>query len=126
MANDAKAQEQTDEHQGMSEQAQQDQAEDEEAAATVQALEDDPPQELADWPSDKGKYKTFGGDGTYDDGPTAKLGPSGVRHHEDRSVSIDGETVDNPGDYRGVPIPGGPTDPDTPKISGERDLSKKS
>jgi hypothetical protein len=41
-------------------------------------------------------------------------------------VSIDGETVDNPDDYKGVPIPGGPTDPNTPRISGERDLSEKS
>jgi hypothetical protein len=125
MADDAKAQDQTDERQGMSEQAQKDLAEDDETRATVEALEDDPPQDLADWPDDKAKFKTFGGEGTYEDGPTANLGPSGVRHHEDGSVSIDGEKVDNPDDYKGVPIPGGPTDPNTPKASGERDLTKK-
>jgi hypothetical protein len=40
-------------------------------------------------------------------------------------VSIEGEKVDNPDDYKGVPIPGGPTDPNTPKLSGERDLTEK-
>ena len=116
MTEDTKAQDQTDE---------QAQAEDEAATAKVQALEDDPPQELSDWPDDKAKYKTFGGDETYEDGPATKLGPSGLRHHEGGSVSIDGEKVDNPDDYKGVPIPGGPTDPNTPKISGERDLTEK-
>jgi hypothetical protein len=125
MADDAKAEDQTDEHQGKTEQAQQDIKEDEAATAKVEALEDDPPQDLADWPDDKAKYKTFGGDEMYEDGPTTKLGPSGLRHHEDGSVSIEGEKVDNPDDYKGVPIPGGPTDPNTPKASGERDLTEK-
>lgn len=48
------------------------------------------------------------GEHAYDDGPEAKLGPSGVRHHEDGSVSLGGEKVDNPGDYKGEPISGGP------------------
>jgi hypothetical protein len=126
MADDAKAQDQTEERQSRSEQAQQDEKEDQEATAKVEALEDDPPQDLADWPADKAKYKTFGGDDeSYEDGPSSKLGPSGLRHHDDGSVSIDGEKVDDPDDYKGVPIPGGPTDPDTPKISGERDLTEK-
>ena len=123
MTDDAR-QDQTDEPESTSDQAQQAQAEDEAATAKVEALEDDPPQDLADWPDDKAKYKTFGGEGMYEDGPAKKLGPSGLRHYEDGSVSIDGETVDNPADYKGEPIPGGPTDPNTPKISGERDLSK--
>ena len=123
MEDDAKAQDQTDERQGMSEQEHQALAEDDAATATVRALEDDPPQDLADWPDDKAKFKTFGGDEMYEDGPTTKLGPSSLRHHEDGSVSIEGEKVDNPEDYKGVPIPGGPTDPNTPKISGERDLT---
>jgi hypothetical protein len=115
MADDAK----------MSDQAQQGLADEEESTAKVEALEDDPPKDLADWPDDKAKYKTFGGEGNYDDGPTTKLGPSGLRRHEDGSVSINGEKVDNPDDYKGEPIPGGPTDPDTPKISGERALTSK-
>ena len=52
---------------------------------------------------------------TYEEGPEKKLGPSGVRHHEDGSVSIDGEKVDNPDEYKGDPIPGGPTDPNAPR-----------
>jgi hypothetical protein len=56
---------------------------------------------------------TFGGpegDHGYEEGPEAKLGPSGLRHHEDGQVSIDGELVDDPSQYKGEPIPGGPTD----------------
>ena len=48
---------------------------------------------------------------SYEEGPERKLGPSGLRHHEDGSVSIDGEKVDDPEEYKGDPIPGGPTDP---------------
>lgn len=85
--------------------------------------ESGPPEKLEDWPTDEAKYTTFGGgEGGhgYDEGPETKLGPSGVRHHEDGSVSIDGEQVDNPEDYKGEPIPGGPTDPDSPKGAAER------
>lgn len=46
-----------------------------------------------------------------------------VRHHDDGSVSVGGEEVDNPDDYKGDPIPGGPTDPNAPTASGERDRS---
>ena len=98
------------------------------AEKKVAALEDDPPKNLEDWPDDQAKYKTFGGpDGEtgYDDGPTANLGSSNVRHHEDGSVSVDGEKVDDPEEYKGDPIPGGPTDPNTPKISGEQDLTQE-
>jgi hypothetical protein len=54
-----------------------------------------------------------GGD-SYDDGATSKLGPSSLRHHEDGSVTIEGEQVDDRDEYKGEPIPGGPTDPDAP------------
>ena len=90
----------------------------EEQENSLAELEDDPPKNLEDWPSDERKYETFGGkegDHGYEEGPEAKLGPSGVRHHEDGSVSIDGEKVDNPEDYKGDPIPGGPTDPNAQK-----------
>ena len=50
----------------------------------------------------------------YEDGATSKLGPSDLRHHEDGRVTIDGEEVDDPEEYKGEPIPGGPTDPDAP------------
>ncbi len=94
----------------------------EEAKQEVQALEDDPPEKLEDWPDGKAKYETFGGpegEHSYEEGPEAKLGQSGVRHHEDGSVSIDGEKVDNPEEYKGDPIPGGPTDPDAQSPVGE-------
>ena len=47
----------------------------------------------------------------YDEGPTKKLGPSSLEHHEDGSVTIEGEEVDDPEKYKSDPIPGGPTDP---------------
>ena len=39
--------------------------------------------------------------------------------------SKEGEKVDNPEEYKGDPIPGGPTDPDAPKVAGEKDLTNK-
>ena len=92
----------------------------------MKELEDDPPKDLKDWPTDEAKYQTFGGgegDHGYEEGPESKLGPSGLRHHEDGSVSIDGEKVDNPDDYKGEPIPGGPTDPNASRLAGEDDTA---
>lgn len=99
---------------------------DQAAEDKVKALEKDPPKNLEDWPDDEAKYKTFGGpegDTGYDEGPTAGLGESNVRHHEDGTVTVDGEKVDNPEEYKGDPIPGGPTDPNAAKLSGERNLA---
>ena len=103
-----------------------DQKQSEEAQAKVDALEEDPPEKIEDWPDDDAKYKTFGGpegDSSYEEGATAKLGESEVRHHDDGSVTVKGEKVDNPDDYKGEPIPGGPTDPNAASISGERNLA---
>jgi hypothetical protein len=94
----------------------------ERADQKMKELEEDPPEKLEDWPTDEAKYSTFGGsegDHSYEEGPERKLGPSEVRHHEDGSVTVSGEPVDNPEDYKGDPIPGGPTDPDAPTLSGE-------
>jgi hypothetical protein len=80
----------------------------------VKELEQDPPKRLEDWPDDHAKYITFGGregDHSYEEGPESKLGPSGLRHNPDGSVEIEGEKVDDPSQYKGDPIPGGPTDP---------------
>ena len=82
---------------------------------TMRKLEEDPPKDLKQWPDDERKYETFGGpegDHGYEEGPESKLGPSSLTYHEDGSISIDGKKVDNPDDYRGEPIPGGPTDPE--------------
>ena len=99
--------------------AQSDEEEVEEAKKVMEELEEgDPPDKLEDWPGGKAKYQTYGGpdsgDGGYEDGATAKLGPSNLRHHEDGSVTVDGEEVDDPEEYKGEPIPGGPSDPDAP------------
>ena len=99
--------------------AQAEEEEVEEAKKVMEELEEgDPPEKLEDWPGGKAKYQTYGGpdsgDGGYEDGATAKLGPSNLRHHEDGSVTVDGEEVDDPDEYKGEPIPGGPSDPDAP------------
>ncbi len=102
--------------------------EEEAAEQEVAALEDDPPKDLMDWPDGNAKYKTFGGpdgDTGYDDGPTKNLGESNVRHLEDGSITVNGEEVDNPEDYKGDPIPGGPTDPDAQRLAGDQVAPKE-
>jgi hypothetical protein len=98
--------------------AQAEEEEVEEAKKVMEELEEgDPPGKLEDWPGGKAKYQTYGGpegDSGYEEGPTSKLGPSSLRHHEDGSVSVEGEEVDDPDEYKGEPIPGGPSDPDAP------------
>src|SRR3954447_15812796 len=99
----------------------QDKEEEREAARDkVKELEEgDPPSDLEDWPDDAAKYETFGGpegEHGYHEGPEEeKLGPSSLRHKEDGSVAIAGDEVDDPDQYKGDPIPGGPTDPDAPQ-----------
>ena len=93
--------------------AQSEEEEVEEAKKVMEELEEgDPPEKLEDWPGGKAKYQTYGGpdsgDGGYEDGATAKLGPSNLRHHEDGSVTVDGEQVDNPEDYKGERLPDAP------------------
>ncbi|HEY1357837.1 MAG TPA: hypothetical protein VGF21_05995, partial [Thermoleophilaceae bacterium] len=88
----------------------------------VKNLEDDPPEKLEDWPSGRAKYETFGGpehETSYDEAATSELGPSDVRFHEDGKVEVGGEEADDPDEFKSDPIPGGPTDPDAPGISGE-------
>jgi hypothetical protein len=98
--------------------AQEAEQEAEQAKEEMKALEDDPPEKLEDWPDGAAKYETFGGpegEHSYEEGPESNLGPSGVRHHEDGKVTVDGEEVDDADEYKGEPIPGGPTDPDAPE-----------
>jgi hypothetical protein len=84
--------------------AQEQEKEVEEAKQELHDLEEgDPPEDLEEWPSGRAKYLTYGGpEGTagYDEGPTAKLGPSSLEHHEDGSVTIEGEEVDDPEEYK--------------------------
>jgi hypothetical protein len=96
--------------------------------AEIEAM-DEPPANLEDWPDDQAKYLTYGGseggDHSYGEGPETKLGPSGLERRADGSILIDGKKVDNPDDYKGEPIPGGPTDPNAAKVPGERKKRQK-
>lgn len=93
------------------------------AKEKMEEIEKDPPDNLEDWPDDAAKYQTFGGsedgESTYDERHEEALGEHSVRHHEDGSVEVKGEQADNPDEYKGEPIPGGPTDPEAPAMPGE-------
>ncbi len=67
------------------------------------------PRDLDQWPQGKAKYVTFGEDSdeAYGEGATEKLGPAEVEHHEDGSISVAGEKVDDPSKYKGEPIKSG-------------------
>jgi len=98
----------------------------EKAKEEIQQLEEDPPEKLEDWPDGQAKYETFGGaegDHSYAEGPETKLGPDSVRHHEDGTVEVGGEKADDPDEYKGEPIPGGPTDPDSKSNPDEQRLA---
>ena len=106
------------------ENAQEDRKNEHEAAREeMKQLEDadEVPSDPSDWPDGKAKFLTFAADDDdpFGEGPTSKLGPGSVEHHEDGSVSVNGEKVDDPSEFKGDPIPGGPTDPNAPKIAGE-------
>ena len=83
---------------------------------------DELPTELSDWPGGKAKFLTLGGSDAgdrYGEGATSELGPGDLVRHAGGAISIAGKMVDNPEDYKGEPIPGGPTDPDAPQEPGE-------
>jgi hypothetical protein len=42
-----------------------------------------------------------------------------VEYQSDGSVKVGGEEVDDPDEFKGDPIPGGPTDPDAPPDPGD-------
>jgi hypothetical protein len=104
----------------------------EEAEAKMREWEERDPEELpsdlSEWPDDQAKYSTFGGaegEHGYDEGPETKLGPSEVVHQPDGGVTVGGEEVDDPDEYKGEPIPGGPTDPEAPELAGEQRKREK-
>ena len=106
----------------------------EKASEKVRELEqqDEPPTDLKDWPDDEAKYITYGGgegDHGYDEGPEKKLGPSSLERHEDGSITIEGEQVDNPDDYKADPVGAAvdtptPDDKEAPEDSGDDDESR--
>ena len=125
---DAQSEEKDSDDMSASEKAQQEEEEREEAKETMKKLEEEgAPDNLEDWPSDKAKYETFGGpegEHSYHEGPEEEqLGPSSLRHHEDGGVTIAGDEVDDPDEYKSEPIPGGPTDEESndPSAGGAGD-----
>lgn len=73
----------------------------------MRRVEENPPENLEDWPDGPAKYKTFGGpegDHSYEEGPERKLGPSSLRRFEDGSIEIEGEPVENPDEHKREPI----------------------
>lgn len=94
-----------------------DEREDERAKEELEqfAAQDELPADPREWPGGKARFKSFGKEGEpYGEGETQKLGPPEVVHHDDGSVSVGGERVEDPDRYKGEPIPGGPTDPNAP------------
>jgi hypothetical protein len=89
--------------------------------------QDEVPRDPRDWPTGKMQYLTFGtaGDDAYGEGATAKLGPAEVAHHEDGSVSVGGELVDDPSKYKGKPITGGIIDQITKHADRNAELRKQ-
>jgi hypothetical protein len=103
--------------------AKQKEEEREQAKEKMKEVEEDPPADLEDWPDDAAKYETFGGpegEHSYEEGPETKLGPSSLRHHEGGEVTIEGEEVDEPDEYKSDPIPGGPTDENSTDLTAKR------
>jgi hypothetical protein len=102
------------------EQAEEQKEETEKAKEEMEQLEEEgPPEKLEDWPTGKAKYETYGGpegEHPYHEGPEQQLGPADTRHREGGEVEVEGEEVDDPSELKGEPIPGGPTDPDTPNL----------
>jgi hypothetical protein len=94
----------------------------ERAKEKMEEIEQNPPEKLEDWPDDEAKYETFGGsedESEYDEHHEEALGEHSVRHYDDGKVEVKGDEADNPDEYKGDPIPGGPTDPDAPAMPGE-------
>lgn len=109
-----------------SEKARQHEGERDEAREEMKKFEqqDELPADLKDWPDGKAKYVTFDNESNdpYGEGLTEKLGPP-VVHHEDGSVSVNGEKVDNPDDYKGekIELATQVGDPDTLSPGSEQD-----
>ena len=130
MSEETTTQEQTTDKDDAAQKAQQAEEKFEAAKEKMEEIEENPPEKLEDWPDDAAKYQTFGGsedgESTYDEKHEEALGEHSVRHHDDGTVEVKGEEADNPDDYKGEPIPGGPTDPDAPAMPGEEKAGEES
>jgi len=125
MADDDEAVETTDDKDSAAARAQEFKERQEKAKEEIKEFEqrDEFPSDPKDWPDGPAKYQTIDGDGEdpYGEGITGKLGPASVEHHEDGSVTVEGDKVDDPEEYKGEPIPGGPTDPKEDRLGSDED-----
>ena len=96
------------------------------AKEEIHRLEEDPPDKLEDWPDGQAKYETFGGaegDHSTTRAPRRSSGPTRCATTRTASVEVSGEKVDDPDEFKGEPIPGGPTDPDAKSNPDEQRLA---
>jgi hypothetical protein len=125
MADDDEAVETTDDKDSAAERAQEFKERQEKAKEEIKEFEqrDEFPSDPKEWPDGPAKYQTIDGEGEepYGEGITGKLGPASVEHHEDGSVTVEGEKVDDPDEFKGEPIPGGPTDPKQDRLGSDED-----
>ena len=125
MADDEEAVETTDDKDSAAARAEEFRERQEKAKEEIKEFEqrDEFPSDPKEWPDGPAKYQTIDGDGEdpYGEGITGKLGPASVEHHEDGSVTVEGEKVDDPDEYKGEPIPGGPTDPKEDRLGSDED-----
>lgn len=125
MADDDEAVETTDDKDSAAQRAEEFKERQEQAKKEIEEFEsqDELPSDPKDYPDGPAKYLTIDADGEdpYGEGITGKLGPASVEHHEDGSVTVGGEPVDNPDDFKGEPLPGGPTDPKQDRLGSDED-----
>ena len=125
MADDDEAVETTDDKDSAAQRAEEFKERQEKAKKEIEEFEsqDELPSDPKDYPDGPAKYLTIDAEGEepYGEGITGKLGPASVEHHEDGSVTVGGEPVDNPDDFKGEPLPGGPTDPKQDRLGSDED-----
>ena len=98
----------------------------EDAKEEVKELEENPPEKLEDWPTGRAKYDDVRRSRARDllrRGGHRQARSLGRPLPRGRTVTKDGEEVDNPDEFNGEPIPGGPTDPNSPSVAGEKDYT---
>ena len=89
--------------------------------------QDEVPRDPRDWPKGTQSHLTFGNksDEAYGTGPTSMLSPAEVVHHDDGSVSVGGELVDDPEKYKGKPITGGILDQISEHVERNKQLREQ-
>ena len=88
---------------------------------------DEVPRDPHDWPTGRASYLTYGNkdDDAYGEGTTGKIGHAEVTHHEDGTVSVGGQLVDDPSAYKGKPITGGIIEQLTGQLERNREIREQ-